>query len=656
MSVSPARALDQTLPRNIPESIRNASVPRPFSAGALQPRETRAQRRGPLTQTGIRRSVPKTAWASPILSTSAEGRAILTASLQSPGARSVRLRFRDFNAGAGEVWVFSPGSQTAHGPYSGAGIFGTGEFWSAGVDADTVVVAYLAPPGSTPGAFPFTIDAISHEWPAANSAPDSAAVCNFDVTCYPGYGTFAAGVIEYEFISAEDGNSYSCSGALINTRNNSKKPYMLTAHHCIGSDAEAKTIQAHFFYQTAVCNGTAPNRSSVPTVLGGTFLAGAPIVDGDYSLVALTAVPGGATFLGWNASLDRSAAVTGLHHPRGSYTRISFGKRGQDVDGTVGSESAPASSYYYVTWSGGVTEAGSSGSPLLDSHGQIVGTLTGAPTLPAGKTICDVLPFSLYGRFEKAYVGLRSYLEDSTSTPSTPVLSGASTKPDQAAQPGPVIAPGGFGNAASYGPGIAPGSLLAIFGTNLAPVKSQASAIPLPKQLDGVAVTINGIEAPLYYVSPNQLNVQVPIEVPPGLAQVSVSVNGKSDKQSLQIAAVAPGIFNDGLRPVPFGSGRRGEYRMVFITGQGPVSPSPATGATPAAGTPVGELPQFLDAVKIAIGGVPVPILFSGIPSGLVGVSQINFQVPPDTPLGDQPMIVTVGGQPSQVVTFTVEP
>ena len=270
LAVSPLRAGDPTLPRRIPDSVRQAPVPVPFSAGPLSSAEARVHRRGPLVQTGVRRALPAAALANPNVSISPEGRAILTLSLRSPGATRLRLHFRGFHAGAGEVWVFGPADRTAFGPYTADGISGSGEFWAAGVDGDEIVVAYLAPPGSTPSGFPFTLDSLVHVWPAAAATKDPAAPCNLDVTCYADYKTAAAAVVEYEFLADDGTGAYTCSGAMINTRTSSHRPYLLTAHHCISSNTEAQSIQASFLYQTAACNGPAPSLSSVPTVLGGT--------------------------------------------------------------------------------------------------------------------------------------------------------------------------------------------------------------------------------------------------------------------------------------------------------------------------------------------------------------------------------------------------
>jgi uncharacterized protein (TIGR03437 family) len=182
--------------------------------------------------------------------------------------------------------------------------------------------------------------------------------------------------------------------------------------------------------------------------------------------------------------------------------------------------------------------------------------------------------------------------------------------------------------------------------------------VPLPAQLGGVSATINGVNAPFYYVSPGQLNLQVPYEtLANSTAVLVVSNNGQTTSASFRVAAAAPGIFvNAGGAPVPNTSASRGQTVSLYVTGDGLTSPSLATGAAPSAGTPVASLPKPLQAVSVIVGGVQAPIQFIGIPVGLVGVTQINYTVPTQVGTGQQPVVVTVGGVPSPSATLTVTP
>ena len=218
---------------------------------------------------------------------------------------------------------------------------------------------------------------------------------------------------------------------------------------------------------------------------------------------------------------------------------------------------------------------------------------------------------------------------------------------------------GGLTNGASFSQTYAPGMVLTIFGSNLADVTWVASTVPLPVQVSGFSVTIGGVNAPLYYVSPGQLNVQIPYETPlnrPSI--VTVNNNGRTVSTTLTVASAAPGLFTDvNGAIVPTATVARGAVLTLYLTGVGAVSPAMATGAAPATSTPVALLPVPMQATTVSIGGVATgagTILFDGIPTALVGVAQINLRIPATSPLGTEPIVVTIGGVPSAPATIFV--
>jgi uncharacterized protein (TIGR03437 family) len=214
-----------------------------------------------------------------------------------------------------------------------------------------------------------------------------------------------------------------------------------------------------------------------------------------------------------------------------------------------------------------------------------------------------------------------------------------------------AISIGGVANGASFANVFAPGMVLSVFGTNLAPSTQTASALPLPPAMAGISATVNGVAAPLYYVSPGQLNIQIPYETATGTALLAVSNNGQVSTYSFPVSVSAPGIYmGSGNAIVPSSSGSRGQEYTLFITGAGEVSPQIATGAAPAGAlVPVPLLP-----VSMTIGGVAAQTDFVGIPGWSVGTLQINFMVPPNAPLGLEPVVVTVGSAASAAANFTV--
>lgn len=209
----------------------------------------------------------------------------------------------------------------------------------------------------------------------------------------------------------------------------------------------------------------------------------------------------------------------------------------------------------------------------------------------------------------------------------------------------PVIFPGGVVNAASLVPvsqpahGVAPGSIASIFGQNLASAAASAQGYPLPLALNGASVTVDGIAAPLFYVSPTQINFQVPSSAGAPLygeeySQVAVVVatpGGTSDPAAADVYYKGFGIFtldgsgcgrgavlnvnSDGTTSLnsPSNSAAPGSYLTVFGTGLGAVDNPPPDGAA--------EPSQPLSPSKVF---PPSPGFFAGRAPGMVGVDQVN--------------------------------
>jgi adhesin/invasin len=197
--------------------------------------------------------------------------------------------------------------------------------------------------------------------------------------------------------------------------------------------------------------------------------------------------------------------------------------------------------------------------------------------------------------------------------------------------------------------------LLSVYGTALGQFVQSSGTVPLPQYLAGFEALVNGVTASIYYVSPDQVNIQIPYETQPGSTTLTVGNPYINVNYTLNIVPAAPGIFmTNGFTAAPFSSAARGETTTLFITGDGQVTPSLADGASPASGTPTTQLPQSNLPVTVTVAGQPATIAFHGIPVGLVGVTQINYVVPANTPLGVQPVVVSVGGVLSKAANLTV--
>jgi len=212
----------------------------------------------------------------------------------------------------------------------------------------------------------------------------------------------------------------------------------------------------------------------------------------------------------------------------------------------------------------------------------------------------------------------------------------------------------GVANSASFTQTFAPGMLMSVFGTGLSSGSPQiVSSAPLPlASASGTSVTINGIAAPLLYVSATQINLQLPYELAPGGALLVVKSGGQTASISFAIQAAAPGIFVDYQNGnlVPDESAAAGSTIGFYVTGAGLVTPPEGTGNVPSAGTtPVPNLP-----VTVTMGGIAVTPLYVGIPGWSVGVLQINVTVPPSLPAGYQAVVVEIGGVKSKTALLNV--
>jgi uncharacterized protein (TIGR03437 family) len=225
-------------------------------------------------------------------------------------------------------------------------------------------------------------------------------------------------------------------------------------------------------------------------------------------------------------------------------------------------------------------------------------------------------------------------------------------------------------NGASFQSGASPGSWITITGANLASTSRTWTAAEivngvLPTQLDGIAVTINGKPAFVYYISPGQLNVQAPSDTAAGPVLVTVKgPSGTSATATAQLQFTQPAFFLwDGRYPVatrtdfsyvgPRGlfsdatstPAKPGDTVILWGTGFGPTSP----------GTPAGQVVSGAPAVggvTVTIGGQPAQVYGAALAPGSAGLYQIAIQVPASVPDGDQPVIAQVSGASSPAGVF----
>jgi uncharacterized protein (TIGR03437 family) len=200
---------------------------------------------------------------------------------------------------------------------------------------------------------------------------------------------------------------------------------------------------------------------------------------------------------------------------------------------------------------------------------------------------------------------------------------------------------------------LAPGTIVQIFGSGLASQTQVNTTIPLANTLAGTSVIIGGIQAPLFFVSPGQVNAQIPFELTPGQPyQIIVNANGAlTTPDSLQSAIVAPGVAalptgwanaqhsSDGSLITDASPARPGEFIVMYLAGMGLTDTPVASGA----GAPSNPLARTQSPPSVTLDSVPVPFLFAGLTPGLAGLYQINIQIPAAARDGDLTLVVNQG-------------
>jgi len=231
-------------------------------------------------------------------------------------------------------------------------------------------------------------------------------------------------------------------------------------------------------------------------------------------------------------------------------------------------------------------------------------------------------------------------------------------------------------NSGGFGENLAPGTLVSIFGTDLANGTEGWLGPPAPTRLGGVRVKVGDRFAPVFFVSPGQINALIPYETPVGSVPITIVTGpgAQGNTVTVDLARTAPGIFTvggdqgavlngaDNIPTIAAPEGtfpgshpaRPGDVVIIYAAGLGPVTPDLPSGiGSGANGT---AIPLLNRHPSVRIGGQTAAIQFDGLAPGFVGLYQLNVVVPADTPAGPAvPVVITSAeGQTSNTATMAV--
>ena len=340
--------------------------------------------------------------------TSADGSEVWRLRIASPGASSLNLGLSEYRMpSGGRLSVFPPGAERDRPirDFTEADNEDHGQLWTPMFGSDELVLEVTLPPGGR-DLLVLKVTQVNHGFRKLGddkaNGNNASGSCNIDVACTtdPTVGTLVQMYADQvRSVGAYTLNGIdTCSGALINNTANDAKPYFLTAEHCGISPANAPSMVVYFNFENSICRTPGSSASGLPgdgvlTQFNTGAIHRAEYEPSDFCLVELDdpmLSSYNAFYAGWDRSGDNGMAV-GIHHPAIAEKRISF-----ELDDTV---DRGATHVEVSDWDYGTTEGGSSGSPLFDASGRIIGDLTG------GLAACGNNEYDEYGRVSVSWTG-----------------------------------------------------------------------------------------------------------------------------------------------------------------------------------------------------------------------------------------------------------
>jgi uncharacterized protein (TIGR03437 family) len=259
--------------------------------------------------------------------------------------------------------------------------------------------------------------------------------------------------------------------------------------------------------------------------------------------------------------------------------------------------------------------------------------------------------------------------------PATAALYGGISKNQT---PPPTIVAGGTLNNLNpvVGGSLAPGTIAQVYGSGLAASPVSPGILPLPTMFDKTFAQVGAYQAPLYFLSSGQLNIQIPYELTASeQIPILLSVNNALTLPvTLDIVPTAPGVLSAFNGPTPPSlqndayiiaqhsnfslvttndPANPGEYLVMYLVGLGATNPPVLSGA-PSPSPP--NLASVTNAVTVTVDSQPATVLFAGLTPGFVGLYQVNFQVPVGANSGNAKVEVTQNGVAANPTLLPIRP
>lgn len=336
--------------------------------------------------------------------------------IRSSGAEALAVYFKDFKlTDDAELFLYNKSKSQVIGAFTFENNSESGCFATELIGGDVVILEYLVS-AKYSEEIPFTISEVAYIYRDSGFGTykgfNGSGNCEVNINCVEGadWQQQKKGVARIQV--KQGGSLFWCTGSLINNTRNDFTPYFLTANHCGSSSSTADFNQWVFYfnYESEDCDDPVNEPDNTNTITGASVVSKAgsgSANSSDFKLLLLNeSIPEDYDpyFNGWNRTLTASDEGVGIHHPSGDIKKISHytsplisSDYNEDVfDNADGL-------YWRVRWAEtanghGVTEGGSSGSPIFNSEGYIVGALTG------GTASCfELTDPDYYGKFSYSW-------------------------------------------------------------------------------------------------------------------------------------------------------------------------------------------------------------------------------------------------------------
>lgn len=335
----------------------------------------------------------------------ANGDRIWQIEFESKDALTMNLVFDDYVLPAGAtLYLYNPKTKEVQGAYTSKNNNADRMLGTTLIQGDNVVVEYYEPK-AVQGDGALNISMVVHGYRSLGAYPKEKAIkglndagaCNIDVACPLGLGW--EDLINSVAIIIV-GGSGSCTGALINNTSNDGTPYFLTANHCGTSGLGAWVFRFNWDSPVPICaqNGSSQDPGAPYNEVNGATLR-ANNAGSDMALMELNNMPtGNVYYAGWDRSTTPATEATGIHHPRGDVKKIC-----REDDPVTAVNWNGTAVWEVADWDQGVTEPGSSGSPLFNQNQLIIGQLYGGGAACSGTS--DNGQEDNYGRLDVSWNG-----------------------------------------------------------------------------------------------------------------------------------------------------------------------------------------------------------------------------------------------------------